>query len=96
MYARPHARLRLTRTKSAELSATTDIIGSRAVEASSTLSGKAPLGVEVDPSLVFQTHAFLAALDYAVLFPLAGFDNVVTGQSGKPAQLIRLRLNYLF
>jgi len=96
MYARPHARLRLTRTRSAELSATTDIIGSRAVEASSTLSGKAPLGVEVDPSLIFQTHAFLAALDYAILFPLAGFDNVVTGQSGKPAQLLRLRLNYLF
>ena len=96
MYARPHARLRLTRTKSAELSATTDIIGSRAVEASSTLSGKAPLGVEIDPSLIFQTHAFLAALDYAVLFPLAGFDNITTGQSGKPAQLVRLRLNYLF
>jgi uncharacterized protein (TIGR04551 family) len=96
MYVRPHARLRLTRTRSAELSATTDIIGSRAVEASSTLSGKAPLGVEVDPSLIFETHSFLAALDYAVLFPLAGFDNVVTGQTGKPAQLIRLRLNYLF
>ena len=96
VYVRPHARVRLTRARSAELSATADLIGSRAVEASSTLSGKAPLGVEVDPSLVFETHAFLAALDYAILFPLAGFDNTVTGQSGKPAQLIRLRLNYLF
>jgi uncharacterized protein (TIGR04551 family) len=44
MYARPHARIRITRTKSAELSATMDIIGSRAVESSSTLTGKAPLG----------------------------------------------------
>ena len=43
-----------------------------------------------------KTKSFLAALDYAILFPLAGFDNNVTGQSGKPAQLIRLRLNYLF
>jgi uncharacterized protein (TIGR04551 family) len=96
MYVRPHGRLRLTRARSGELSATTDIIASRAVDTSSTLSGKAPLGVEVDPSLIFETHSFLAALDYAILFPLAGFDNVVTGQSGKPAQLVRLRLNYLF
>ena len=96
MYARPHARLRITRSRSAELSATTAVIASRAVEATSTPSGKAPLGVEVDPSLVFETHAFLAALDYAVLFPMSGFDNVVTNQTGKPAQLISLRLNYLF
>ena len=96
VYARPHARLRLARARSAELSATTDVIGSRAVEASSTLSGKAPLGIEIDPSLVFETHSFLAALDYAVLFPLSGFDNVATSQAAKPAQLVRLRLNYLF
>jgi len=96
VYARPHARLRLTRARSAELSATTDVIGSRAVDASSTLSGKAPLGVEIDPSLIFETHSFLAALDYAVLFPMSGFDNVATSQAAKPAQLVRLRLNYLF
>ena len=96
MYARPHARVRLTRARSAELSATTAIIASRAVQATSTLSGKAPLGIEIDPSLVFETHSFLAALDYAVLFPLSGFDNVTTSQAAKPAQLIRLRLNYLF
>ena len=96
MYVRPHARLSITRARSAELSATTAVVASRAVQATSTLSGKAPLGVEVDPSLIFETHSFLAALDYAVLFPLSGFDNVVTMQSAKPAQLIRLRLNYLF
>jgi uncharacterized protein (TIGR04551 family) len=96
VYARPHARLRLTRAKSAQLSATTDVIASRAVDASSTLSGKAPLGIEIDPSLIFQTHGFLAALDYAVLFPMSGFDNVATSQAAKVAQLVRLRLNYLF
>lgn len=96
VYARPHGRIRLTRTRSAELSAHAAIVASRAVEASSTLSGKAPLGVELDPSLVFETHSFLAALDYAVLFPMSGFDNVATSQAAKPAQLIRLRLNYLF
>jgi uncharacterized protein (TIGR04551 family) len=96
VYVRPHARLRLTRAKSAQLSATTDVIASRAVDASSTLSGKAPLGIEIDPSLIFETNGFLAALDYAVLFPMSGFDNVVTSQAAKIAQLVRLRLNYLF
>lgn len=96
VYVRPHGRLRLTRARSAELSANVAMIASRAVEANSTPSGKAPLGFEIDPSLVFETHAFLAALDYGVLFPLAGFDNTITSQVAKPAQLIRLRLNYLF
>lgn len=96
MYAKPHARLRITRAESARLSATAAVIGSTAVQASSTPSGKAPLGVELDPSLVFETHAFLAALDYAVLFPLSGLDNAVANVGAKPAQLVRLRLNYLF
>ena len=96
IYARPHARVRIARSRSAEISATLALIASRAVEANSTPSGKAPLGVEMDPSFIFETHAFLAALDYAVLFPLAGFDNTITNQTAKPAQLIRLRLNYLF
>ena len=96
VYARPHARVRITRARSAELSANVALVASRAVEANSTPSGKAPLGVELDPSLVFETHSFLAALDYAVLFPLAGFDNTISSQTAKPAQLIRLRLNYLF
>ncbi|HSO40501.1 MAG TPA: TIGR04551 family protein [Labilithrix sp.] len=96
VYARPHARVRITRARSAELSGNVAMIASRAVEANSTPSGKAPLGFEIDPSLVFETHSFLAALDYGVLFPLAGFDNTITNQGAKPAQLIRLRLNYLF
>ncbi|MDB4943321.1 MAG: hypothetical protein JWP97_2855 [Labilithrix sp.] len=96
VYVRPHGRFSMLRARSGELSAQAAVVASRAVEATSTLSGKAPLGIEVDPSLVFQTHSFLAALDYGVLFPLSGFDNLLTNQSGKPAQLIRLRLNYLF
>jgi uncharacterized protein (TIGR04551 family) len=96
VYARPHARVRITGAKSAQLSAHAAVIASSAVKASSTPSGKAPLGVEVDPSLVFETHAFVAALDYAVLFPFEGLDNTVASVSAKPAQLVRLRLNYLF
>lgn len=96
VYARPHARVRIAKARSAQLTAHAAVIASSAVEPSSTPSGKAPLGVEVDPSLVFETHAFLAALDYAVLFPLEGFDNTVANLSAKPAQLVRVRLNYLF
>ena len=96
VYARPHARFVISSAKSARISAHTAVIASTAVQKTSTPSGKAPLGVEIDPSLVFETKAFLAALDYAVLFPLAGFDNAVANLSAKPAQLIRLRLNYLF
>lgn len=96
VYARPHGKLVVAEARSARLSATTAVIASSAVDANSTPSGKAPLGIEVDPSLVFETHSFLAATDYGVLFPLSGFDNVVTNVSAKPAQIIRLRLNYLF
>lgn len=96
VYARPHARVRIARARSSELSATTAVVASTAVEPRSTPSGKAPLGVEVDPSVIFETRSFLAALDYAVLFPLAGFENVASNLTPKPAQLVRLRLNYLF
>ena len=100
VYARPHVSAAITRSKSGALSAHTAVVASSAVKASSTPSGKAPLGVEVDPTLVFETHGFVAALDYAVLFPLEGLDNPgFTGQpsmNAKPAQLVRLRLNYMF
>ncbi|MBI5545790.1 MAG: hypothetical protein HY901_18020, partial [Deltaproteobacteria bacterium] len=39
---------------------------------------------------------FQAALEYAVLFPLAGLDNPSQGLVAKPAQLMRLHLAYLF
>ncbi len=96
VYARPHARVTIASAKSAQVAAHAAVIASSAVQKTSTPSGKAPLGVEIDPSLVFETKAFLAALDYAVLFPLEGFDNTVANLSAKPAQLVRLRLNYLF
>lgn len=96
VYVRPHARLRLAKARSTQLTGHLAGIFSHAVEASSTPSGKGPLGFEIDPSLTFETNAFLAALDYAVLFPLAGLDNVQGNLTAKPAQLVRLRLNYLF
>lgn len=95
-YVRPHVRATITQATSGRLVAHTAVIASSAVEAASTPGGKAPLGVEIDPSLRWEMRSFLAALDYGVLFPLAGLDNVAAGLSAKPAQLVRLRLNFLF
>ena len=42
------------------------------------------------------TSGFVAALEYAVLFPLAGLDNPVLGLPPQPAQLLRLRLQMVY
>ena len=53
--------------------------------------------MEVDPTLVYGSRdGFLIALDYAVLFPLAGLDNTAAHLNASAAQLARLRLMYLF
>ena len=65
--------------------------------AASTPGGKAPLGVELNTSLALETRlGFHALAEYAALFPLAGLDNPAQGLTAKPAQLVRLRLAYLF
>lgn len=70
---------------------------SAAAQPSSTPSGEAPLGVEIDPTLSYISRdGFGVRLDYGVLFPLAGFDNVAAQRSARPAQLWRLRLSYGF
>lgn len=97
IYVRPHARARLVRTARGTLVASLAVIDSRAIYASSTPGQKTPLGVEIDPTLAFVAHDGLsAALEHAVLFPLAGLDNPDAGLTAKPAQSIRLRLLYRF
>lgn len=96
-YVRPHVRVTPIRWRSAEITASLAVIGSSAVRASSTPNGKAPLGIELDPTILYTSRGgFLAALEHAVLFPLAGLDNDAQGLSAKPAQLLRLRLQYVF
>jgi uncharacterized protein (TIGR04551 family) len=96
-YVKPHGRVRLAYGDAFDFSATAALVGSMAVSASSTPSGKAPLGIELDPSLIYSHRdGFLAALDYAFLLPLSGLDNVATRLSAKPAQLLRLRLGFQF
>jgi uncharacterized protein (TIGR04551 family) len=97
VYLRPHARWRIARVGPGTLTAAVALVASFAVYAASTPGGKRPLGLEVDPTVVYAAKdGFQAALEYAVLFPFAGLDNPVAGLAAKPAQLIRLRLAYVF
>ncbi len=96
-YIKPHARVRLVDETSFRVTATLAVVASMASFAESTPGGKKPLGVEIDPSLVYEhKDGFFATLDYGVLFPLAGLDNPSLGLFARPAQLLRVRLNYVF
>ncbi|MFO0686961.1 MAG: TIGR04551 family protein [Sandaracinus sp.] len=97
IYLRPHGRLRMFDEPFGTLELHVAAIGSMAVFASSTPGGQSPLGIEIDPSLYYRSReGFFAALDYAVLFPLAGLDNPALDLRAQPAQLVRLRLAYMF
>jgi uncharacterized protein (TIGR04551 family) len=97
-YVRPHVRVRVARFGQAgRLEAQVAAVGSWAVFAEATPGQKHPLGVEVDPTLAYVTRdGFAAALEHAVLFPLSGLDNPTAHLDAKTAQLIRLRLAYVF
>jgi uncharacterized protein (TIGR04551 family) len=88
IYARPHATVRVAQIDQGTLSLSLFAVASWAVYASSTPKGARPLGLEIDPGVVYDNgHGTSAALEHAVLFPFAG----LSGISGR-AQLIRIRL----
>lgn len=96
-YLRPHARWNAADFGPSHLSLSLAAIASFAIEPASTPSGSRPLGVELDPTVAWRhDDGFHAVLDYAVLFPLAAFDNPAEGKTAKPAQLLRLRLGWVF
>lgn len=97
VYLRPHVRARLIQARSGTLEASLAMITSWAVYAQSTPGGHRALGTELDPTLAYRSKdGFLAALEYGVLFPGAGFDNQQLHLNAQTAQLWRLRLQYLF
>ncbi len=96
-YLRPHVRWRLVEFDRGELVFSLSVIASLALEPASTPSGGRALGVEFDPTLAYRsTDGFQCALEHAILVPLAGLDNPELGLDARPAQLLRLRLGYLF
>ena len=73
------------------------MVASFAAQANSAPGGESALGVEIDPSLAYLSRdGFGLALNYAVLFPLAGLDNKLLGLAAQPAQLLRLRISFGF
>lgn len=96
-YLRPHLRVDLWRRTAGRLQLKMAAVFSRAVFASSTPGNQENLGIEIDPSLSYRSlDGFGMDLDYGVLFPLAGLDNVVQDRSAKPAHLLKVRLSYAF
>jgi uncharacterized protein (TIGR04551 family) len=90
-YVRPHLGATLLRLGHGSLDFETALIASWAIEAASTPTGQRGLGFELDPGISFVTRdGFRAALEYALFLPGAAFDPAST------AQLIRLRLGYVF
>ena len=97
LYIRPHMRHRLFELGDGELEVQLFGIFSLAMESSSTPGLKAPLAVELDPSLIYRSgENFRFALDYAVLLPLEGLDNPDVGLVARNAHLFRVKLSYLF
>lgn len=77
-----------------QLTASLAGVASWAVYPESTPGGQQALGIELDPTLVYESvDGFQVALEHAVLFPLAGLDNGLQNISAQPAQLLRLRLS---
>ncbi|MEO6418982.1 MAG: hypothetical protein ABIP39_06220, partial [Polyangiaceae bacterium] len=97
LYVKPHVKLRLARAASGSITASVAAIASSAIYGTSTPGGQKPLGLEIDPTLAWDSRdGFHVALEHAVLFPFGGFDNPELHLSAKPAQLLRLRLAYVF
>ncbi len=96
-YVRPRGRVRLLNLATSTLVGELAAVGTRALYASSTPGGAHELGVEVDSSLRWVSKdGFDARLEHAVLFPMAGLANPDAGLTATPAQLLRLRLAFLF
>jgi len=97
IYVRPWGRARLLDFASSSLDLRASATWSRAVYASSTPGNDANLGLELNASLAWLSRdGFNALAEYAVLFPFAGFNNPAQGLTAQPAQLLRLRLAWVF
>jgi uncharacterized protein (TIGR04551 family) len=96
-YVRPHVDWLIGRAGPSELEFRTAAPVSWAVESASTPGGASPLGLEVDPSLIYRnTRGFWLALDYGVLFPFEGLGARERDISLSPAQKFKLSAIYQF
>lgn len=97
VYARPHVRWDVMRVAPGVLQASLAAIASWAVYPENAPGDRSPLGVEIDPTLAYASRdGFGVALEYAILFPMAGLDNPAAHLKAFPAQLARARVMYRF
>ncbi|MBL8957771.1 MAG: TIGR04551 family protein [Myxococcaceae bacterium] len=97
LYVRPWAQARLVDLGPSSLKLRLSGTYTRALFASSTPGGDENLGLELHGSLRWESRdGFDALLEYAVLFPFAGLSNPAQGLQAQPAQLLRLRLAWVF
>lgn len=97
VYLKPHVRYDLVSLKKSRLTVGLAGVVSFAAAATSTPSGDAPLGFELDPTITYVNDiGFRADLEQATLVPLSGLDNVELNLPAKPAQLWRLRLSFAY
>lgn len=90
VYIRPHVAWTLAQWNERRLQFTLAGVYSQAMEETSTPGGESSLGFELDPSFIWESSGFSLALDYAVFFPGAGFDNMADDLPAKAAQLGRV------
>ena len=96
-YLRPHVLFRLFQHERGQLEARLAAVASFAVYPESTPGGSRPLGIEIDPTIAYDTNfGFSAALEQGTLIPLAGLDNPDLGLNATVAQSWQLRLMYSF
>lgn len=92
-YLRPHITWHIGNWGPSTLRARFATVASTALYASSTPGQARPLGVELNPTLEYESYQNLSlALQHGLLFPLAGLDNVQEGLRAQPAQSLQLRL----
>jgi uncharacterized protein (TIGR04551 family) len=92
LYLRPHLPLQTRDLGAGTLTLSLAAILSRALEPSSAPGQEPWLGLELDPTLTWQSRdGFTLALEHALLIPMSGLDNPAQGLQAQPAQLLRLR-----
>lgn len=93
VYVRPHLTWHVAEWGPGRLRASAAAVASWALEPTSTPGQRRPLGLEINPSLLYESYgSFQLAFDHGILFPFAGLDNPQQGLSARPAQVFRLRI----
>lgn len=96
-YLRPHIRWRDPHFGAGRLDAELAVVASTALYATSTPSGRRPLGVEIDPTLAYHSDdGFGLVLAGGLLLPGTAFDNPTQQLTARPAGLLQVRLHYRF